>query len=134
MEISVTAASHMRRKFIEALIPSMLRQLNIDKSNKTLVIIVDPDINDMGLTLEMPGLGSYLVAIKPQSLKSIGITLGHELVHVADMIKGKLKTTDNGGKKWCGKEYSADHPYLDTPWELRAFARQEVLFRKALEE
>jgi hypothetical protein len=133
MEFVVEAKSHMRKKFITALLPSMLKQLKIDSSKKALVIIVDPEIDQMGLTLDMPGLDSYLIAIKPQSLKDIGITLGHELTHCADMIKGKLKSAKNGGKTWCGKLYPADYPYLDTPFERRAFAMQEILFRRALE-
>lgn len=37
------------------------------------------------------------------------------------------------GKKWKGKFYPTAHPYLDQPWEIQAFAKQEIVFRRAIE-
>jgi hypothetical protein len=62
----------------------------------------------------------------------MGVTLAHEMVHVKQLAKGTLKVK-NGVKYWCGKRYSKNAKYLNTPWELEAFARQEILFRRAID-
>jgi hypothetical protein len=49
------------------------------------------------------------------------------------MAKGFLKSK-NGYNYWCGKKYSKRTKYLDMPWEQDAFGRQEIIFRKAIEE
>ena len=67
------------------------------------------------------------------TIKSIGITLAHEMVHVRQMAKGILKIK-NGVNYWCGKRYTKRTKYLDQPWEQDAFARQEIVFRKAITE
>jgi hypothetical protein len=66
-------------------------------------------------------------------LKEIGLTLAHEMVHVAQMAKGKLKTAKNGSAVWCGKQYSKRTKYLNMPWEVDAFSKQEIIFRRAIE-
>jgi hypothetical protein len=49
------------------------------------------------------------------------------------MAKGILKIK-NGVNYWCGKRYTKRTKYLDQPWEQDAFARQELVFRKAITE
>jgi hypothetical protein len=51
---------------------------------------------------------------------------------VAQFAKGILKPTARG-RTWKGKLYKANHPYLDQPWEIQAFAQQEIIFRRAIE-
>jgi hypothetical protein len=34
---------------------------------------------------------------------------------------------------WKGKRYSKKTKYLDMPWEIDAFSKQELLLRRALE-
>jgi hypothetical protein len=55
------------------------------------------------------------------------------MVHVAQMAKGKLKTAKNGSAVWCGKQYSKRTKYLNMPWEVDAFSKQEIIFRRAIE-
>jgi hypothetical protein len=62
----------------------------------------------------------------------LGVTLAHELTHVAQFAKGQLKPTAKG-RLWKGKFYKANHPYLDQPWEIQAFSKQEIVFRRAIE-
>lgn len=129
--------SRRNRKFVEALLPSMLSQLKLDNCTRALLIRVEDECGDnQGFTLDLtPATGSYLVIIKPtRKLKEIGLTLAHELVHVKQMAKGILKSTKTGATVWAGKRYSKKTKYLDQPWEIEAFSRQELILRRAIEE
>jgi len=132
MEFHVEAGPKTRR-FIEAVLPSMLTQLGLNSSRKFLMIKVDRELEDHGTTVPMTGIDTVLVVLKPKRNRlELGITLAHELVHVRQLAKGILKITPQG-KKWRGKFYSRRTPYLDQPWEQEAFARQEIVFRRAID-
>jgi hypothetical protein len=125
--------SPKHKKFVEALLPSMLEQLKLTKSKKLLHIILDSDLEDQGTTVPLTGIDTYLVVIKPvKDLVAMGVTLAHELTHVAQFAKGILKVTPKG-KKWKGKFYATNYPYLEQPWEIQAFAKQEIVLRKAIQ-
>jgi hypothetical protein len=97
------------------------------------MIKTDRDMTDQGTTVPMVGVDTYLVVLKPRrNLLELGVTLAHELVHVRQLAKGILQVTPRG-KKWRGKFYSKRTPYLDQPWEQDAFARQEIVFRRAID-
>jgi len=132
MEYHIEAGAKTRR-YIEAVLPSMLAQLGLNRSRKLLMIKVDPDIEEMGTTVPLTGIDTMLVVLKPtRNWVDLGVTLAHELTHVAQFAKGILKPTAKG-RLWKGKLYKANHPYLDQPWEIQAFARQEIIFRRAIE-
>jgi hypothetical protein len=132
MEYHIEAGAKTRR-YIEAVLPSMLAQLGLDRSRKLLMIKVDPDIEEMGTTVPLTGIDTMLVVLKPtRNWTNLGVTLAHELTHVAQFAKGHLKPTAKG-RLWKGKFYKANHPYLDQPWEIQAFAKQEIVFRRAIE-
>ncbi len=121
------------KRYIEGLLPSMLSQLALTRSRQLLHIIVDRDIEHTGETVPLPGIDTVLVVLKPtRNWVDLGVTLAHELTHVAQFAKGILKPTAKG-RLWKGKLYKANHPYLDQPWEIQAFARQEIIFRRAIE-
>ena len=121
------------RQFIEALLPSMIDQLNLTRSRQLLHIIVDRDIEHSGETIPLPGINTMLVVLKPtRKLVDLGVTLAHELTHVAQFAKGTLQVTPKG-KKWKGKFYGPDVAYLQQPWEIDAFSKQELIFRRAIE-
>jgi hypothetical protein len=134
MEFKV-CGSKRNKKFVEAILPSMITQLGLDSSRKAVVIQIEDDgTSNMGSTIPVDALDSYIVVIKPhRKLKDIGFTLAHEMVHVRQMAKGILKSVKNG-HTWAGKRYSNKTKYLDMPWEQDAFARQEIIFRRAIEE
>jgi hypothetical protein len=121
------------KKFVESLLPSMLEQLKLTTSKKFLHVIIDRDLEDLGTTVPLNGLDTYLVVIKSQKDKTLlGATLAHELTHVAQFAKGTLQLTPRG-KLWKGKYYGRKVPYLDQPWEIQAFAKQEIIMRRAIE-
>ena len=132
MEYHIEAGAKTRQ-YIEAVLPSMLTQLGLDRSRRLLVIKVDPDLAEMGTTIPLMGINTMLVVLKPnRNWVTLGVTLAHELTHVAQFAKGYLKPTAKG-TMWKGKLYKRNHPYLDQPWEIQAFARQEIIFRRAIE-
>jgi hypothetical protein len=121
------------KKFIEALLPSMLTQLKLTRSRHLLHIIVDKDIEHSGETIPLTGLNTMLVVLKPtRDLVLLGVTLAHELAHVAQFAKGTLQLTPKG-KRWKGKYYGPNVAYLQQPWEIDAFSKQELIFRRAIE-
>jgi hypothetical protein len=134
MEFKV-CGSKRNKKFVEAILPSTITQLGLDSSRKAVVIHIEDDgTANMGSTIPVDALDSYIVVVKPhRKLKDIGFTLAHEMVHVRQMAKGILKSVKNG-HTWAGKRYSNKTKYLDMPWEQDAFARQEIIFRRAIEE
>ena len=132
MQYHIEAGAKTRR-YIESVLPSMLTQLGLNRSRRLLVIKVDPELEEMGTTIPLPGIDTFLVVLKPnRNWVTLGVTLAHELTHVAQFAKGYLRPTAKGCV-WKGRLYKANHPYLDQPWEIQAFARQEIVFRRAIE-
>lgn len=122
------------KKFIEAIVPSMLEQLKLTRSRKLLMIRVERDCEDPGITLDLTELsGCYLVVLKKdRDWDRFGLTLAHELVHVKQMAKGIMRTDDRGTFYWRGQAYNQATAYLDRPWEVQAFSCQELILRRAL--
>ena len=136
MEI-VVEGSARSKKFVEAMLPSMVRQLGLEKSRKALLIRVANECegDTEGMTIDLSKwTGAYLVIIKPKrNLVQLGLTLAHEMVHVKQLAKGLLKQK-RSGHTWMGKMYSKKTPYLQMPWEIEAYSKQELILRRAFEE
>ena len=129
--------SRRNKKFVEAILPSMILQLKLEKCTKAVVIRVKDECDDNhGITVDLSDItGCYMVVIKPaRKLKDIGLTLAHEMVHVKQLAKGVLKNKQNGTHIWAGKCYNKRTKYLDMPWEIEAFSKQELILRRAFEE
>jgi hypothetical protein len=56
------------------------------------------------------------------------------MVHVRQLAKGMMKFLPNNARMWMGKRYNKSVTYLNQPWELDAFSKQEILVRRAIEE
>lgn len=136
MEYTVSSRSPRAKKFINAIMPSMIKQLGLENSRKYVLIDISntgPGSSNDGITLPLPGLDCYVVAIKPGPPDQMGSTLAHEMVHIKQMAKGQLKTVGKH-QYWVGKKYTSKTKYLYTPWEVEAFSRQELIFRRAVED
>jgi hypothetical protein len=134
MEFYVETRSTKTRKFIEAILPSMLEQTKLTNNKRLLHIKFDRDFEDLGTMVPMLGIDTFLIVIKPtRNFHELGVTLAHELIHVAQVAKGKLRFVPRGCI-WQGKFYNRKVPYLSKPWEVQAFREQELLFRRAVEE
>jgi hypothetical protein len=142
MEFKVEAASTKSQKFLAAVMPSMIEQLGLANSRKAVLVkVTDDSLEGMkGATLDMTFADCYLVLIKPvkrvtvSALLDQATTLAHEMVHVRQLAKGIMKFKANNVRIWRGRRYTNKTPYLDQPWELDAFARQEIIVRRAIEE
>lgn len=135
MEFKVEA-SRRNKKFIEALMPSIIRQLKLENSTKAVVIrVADECGENQGVTVDLGINLGYMVVIKPhRKLKEIGMTLTHEMVHVKQLARGTLKYRSTGSFIWAGKRYGKKTEYLSRPWEIEAFSKQELILRRAFEE
>jgi hypothetical protein len=143
MEYTVEG-SPKNRKFATSLMPSIIKQLKLEKSNAAVCVIIEDfgDNEGTAVDLNVLGVGGFLVLIKPQNLRGnkfiighreLAISLSHEMVHIKQMVKGQLKSGPDGSQTWLGKNYPASTPYLDRPWEIEAFSRQELIMRRAIE-
>jgi len=134
MYYTVKTRSKKTKAFIEHIMPSMIKQLGLARFNKLVMIDITNDVGDGndGVTVPLPGLDSYVIAIKPRKWQEMGVTLAHEMVHVKQLAQGTLKA-ENGVKIWRGKKYRKNTKYLNMPWELEALAKQEIIFRKAID-
>jgi predicted metallopeptidase len=55
-------------------------------------------------------------------------TIFHELVHVKQIIDGRL---DEDGRTWKGKTYDTTKtPYKELPWEIEAFRLQRLMTKE----
>jgi hypothetical protein len=141
MEHLVEATNPNVSKFLYSLMPSMITQLGLTRSRRAVLIKVTDEIEEgmQGATLNIEIADCYLVLIRQPkritkaSLLEMGTTLAHEMVHVRQLAKGQMKFLPNQARIWMGKRYNKRTHYLDQPWELDAFARQEIVFRKAIE-
>jgi hypothetical protein len=141
MEFAVEARNAKVQEFLASLMPSVIEQLGLTKSKRAVLVKVTNDnLEGMeGATLYIEFADCYLVLVKPAkrlnktSLLNMATTLAHEMVHVRQLAKGMLKYLPNENKIWMGKRYNKKTKYLDQPWELDAFARQEIILRKAIE-
>lgn len=134
MEFAVECRSAKSKKFIEAVMPNMIKLLGLTTSKYCVLVRVAHETDgDDGLTIPVPGLQAYIIVIRPSaSLREIGVTLAHEMVHVKQLSRGYLRVK-NGARYWCGKRYRKNHRYMASPWELDAFSKQEIIFRLAIE-
>ncbi len=134
MEFVIETKSKRTRAFFERIVPKMIKELKLTRSRKTLMIkVTNRDLDTMdGATAPLDIIDSYVVLIRPKNIKDMGITLAHEMVHVKQLAKGTLKQI-NGVNYWNGKRYRKNHKYLNLPWEIEAFSKQELLFRRVIE-
>ncbi len=134
MEFIVEARGKQTKAFVEHILPKMIKQLGLTRSRKILLVRVANECGDDmdGMTLPLPEIDSIVVVVRPKSLEKLGVTLAHEMVHVKQLAKGILQTK-GGVNYWKGRRYRRDTKYLNMPWEIEAFSKQELIFRRAIE-
>jgi hypothetical protein len=133
MMYEVVGRSSKKRKFLESIIPKIIDQLNLKSSKYSVLVTLESDCENAGITVPVHNINLFYVVLNPNvSYEALGITLAHEMVHVAQMAKGKLRDGPRGTQVWAGKKFAKSTAYLDRPWEIQAFSKQELLFRRAL--
>jgi hypothetical protein len=141
MEYDVDADSPKVKKFLHSLMPSFIKQLGLVNSKRAVLVKVTKDLEDdfQGATMNIELADCMMVLIKapkrltPMRLMEMSTTLAHEMVHVKQLAKGQMKFLPNEARIWKGKRYSKKTKYLDQPWELDAFSKQEILLRRAID-
>ena len=141
MEYDVDADSPKIKKFLGSLMPSFIEQLGLVNSKRAVLVKVTKDLEDdfQGATMNIELADCMMVLIKapkrltPMRLMEMSTTLAHEMVHVKQLAKGQMKFLPNEARIWKGKRYSKKTKYLDQPWELDAFSKQEILLRRAID-
>jgi hypothetical protein len=137
MEILVEANCPNIKKYVETLAQSFLSQLKLVNSKAFVNVFVEEDSESSGecAAIFEPeiGLDGYVVTIKQGTWYDMGVSLAHEFVHVRQYVKGYLQPLGGPFNVWCNKVYGPCTRYLDQPWEIDAFSRQELLLRNALE-
>lgn len=142
MLFQIDCSNKKIKKTIELVMPSIIEQLGLKNSKKSVLISVNNECPVSGITVPMPGINSYFVGIKPSNRRGlpgageIVRTLSHEMTHVKQMAKGVLRPTKRGrviGNMWGNYFYPDSTPYLDRPWEIQAYQMQELIMRRAIE-
>jgi len=141
MEYDVSADNPKVKQFLSSLMPSFIEQLGLTNSKRAVLVKVTKDLEDdfQGATMNIEVADCMMVLIKapkrltPIALMDMATTLAHEMVHVKQLAKGQMKFLPGDAKIWKGKRYSKKTKYLDMPWELDAFSKQEILLRRAIE-
>ena len=82
--------------------------------------------------MPLQAVDGIVVVVRPRNFIEMGTTLAHEMVHVKQIARGYLKTI-NGVNYWMGKRVHGRTKYLNKPWEIEAFSKQELIFRRAIE-
>ena len=141
MEYAIEASNKKIDKLFDSIMPSIIDQLGLNNSRRAVLIKVTPDVPEgfIGATYNIEFADCMLVLIAPPkrvtkiTLLDVSLTLAHEMVHVRQLAKGIMKFLPNESRIWKGKKYTKKTKYLDQPWELDAFARQEIVLRRAIE-
>ena len=141
MEYAIEASNKHIDKLFDAIMPSIVDQLGLNNSRRAVLIKVTPDVPEgfIGATYNIEFADCLMVLIAPPTrvtqtaLLDVALTLAHEMVHVRQLAKGIMKFLPNGSRMWMGKKYTKKTPYMDQPWELDAFAKQEIILRRAIE-
>lgn len=141
MEYDVEANNPKIKKFLVSLMPSFIEQLGLTNSKRAVLVKVTRELEDdfQGSTMNIEVADCMMVLIKtpkrltPISMMEMATTLAHEMVHVRQLAKGIMKFAPNEVRYWKGKRYGRKTKYLDMPWEIDAFSKQELLLRRAIE-
>lgn len=135
MNYEIISRSPKTKEFVASLMPGLIRELNLENTDGFIIVEVARGIcpGAQGTTRHLAGLKSYIIAIAPQKKESLGSTLAHEMVHVKQFAKGQFRIQNNK-QYWRGKQVAKSTKYLDLPWEMEAFAKQEILFRRVIED
>ena len=141
MEYKVECSNRKLKRFVEAVLPSMMEQLGLTRSRAAVLIKVTDDVAEgcEGSVLQINEADCSLLLIRPpkritdKTIASFSVALAHEMVHVKQYAKGQMVSKGSNKCQWMGRVYNMKKtPYLDMPWEVEAFSRQELIARRAL--
>lgn len=137
MLLKVEGSSAPRRKFVEGFARLIAKQLKIENCRKPIVIFLKKGVKKEYGYNGVTGLHDGIIGVGIDTGLDVDqtmLTLAHEMVHVKQIAKGTLKYFIEAGEEvaiWRGKRVDTDNLlYVDRPWELEAYSKQEVLVRR----
>lgn len=136
MEYEIHSKVGKQKRMLERLMPGYLKHLGIANAKGFITIVVEKRLDREGGAIRNPEIPElyYIVVSGALSQRLLATAVAHELVHIKQMVKGQLRTTIDGRFFWCGKEiFPADMDYFDLPWEVQAYAKQEITMIRAAE-
>lgn len=137
MDFVIETRSKQRRQLIESFGRKYAKFLNIDTKPATVYITLRKDVGrehqSDGLTLGFDN-DIFIYLQSTNNVCEMLRTLAHEMVHAKQLIRGQLKNKTTRGKVdtyWCGRKNNKN--YLEQPWEVEAFMKEALLFRRAVD-
>jgi hypothetical protein len=137
MDFVIETRSKLRRQLFESFGRKYAEYLNIDTKSATVYITLRKDVNSEhqseGLTLGLDR-DIFIFLQSSKNVCDMLRTLAHEMVHAKQLIRGQLSHRHNRGKVdtyWCGRKNNKK--YLEQPWEVEAFSKESLLFRRAVD-
>lgn len=139
MDIYVYSSIPERREFITKCATFFVNELKLQKSKYSLSIICKKSLRTqsgvIGLVSKVDKNEIAMAIDNKLSFEKFLLVLAHEMVHVKQIAKGQYtsdySTRGNFRQYWCGTRIKAD--YLDRPWEIEAYRREEELVSKLLD-
>lgn len=134
MEFSIQTRKSAKKNAINALMQWLIRDLKLENSKVFVQVILTSDVDNLG-ELHQIQPGCFVMAIRSKlTLTQTLQTVCHEMVHVKQFARGILANCqESGDLVWRGKRYSRDSDYYTQPWEVQAFSKEILLFRRATE-
>jgi len=135
MEIEVLTFSS-KKEVIEKVAKFYIKELNLTKSKYKVVIITDPKLRKdgaNGLCAKTSDREITVALYSRLNMLDMLLTLAHEMVHVKQFARGQYKGVPMKYGKgayhfWMGQKVNAE--YLQRPWEIEAYSKQEILVQK----
>lgn len=133
MQFTIQTRKSTKKNAINALMLWLLKDLKLEK-NKGFIQIILTDTKQLGEVSEI-AKGYYVMVIQSKlTLNQTLQTICHEMVHVKQYVKGQLTNCpETGDFIWCGMPFSRQTDYYCQPWEIQAFSKEVLLFRRATE-
>ena len=134
VNIEILTRKSKKKAAITWLASWLVKDMGLDRYNAECSIILTKESDQLGACHQiLPGVYS-IVLNSNKPLAQTMQTLCHEFVHLKQFLTGKLRySEENPGKMvWCGMDFCPKKTdYYSQPWEIQAFERENLLFRRA---
>ena len=134
MEVVLAGRSTLKARAVLFQVLWLIKTLKIDKHKGTIEVIPKRGLSKMVGGVGVAGSkGDRMGFAYDTSLgeRNLMRTVSHEMVHIKQLAKGQLRYDMVGDKEvtvWKGKPFDVTEvKYIDRPWELEAYSKQEVL-------
>ncbi len=134
MQYEITTRKSVKKNALTNLMAWLVADLKLTNAKAFVQVILTEDKNALGQVSQIAP-GYFVVTLgKRLSLEKTLQTMCHEMVHVKQYVKGKLRNCpDTGDFIWCNMHFPRKTDYYQQPWEIQAFSQEILLFRRATE-